>query len=147
MFLNNTLYSNGIYNGSIGIITKIHNEESIDVTFLTKTGLTIVTVNKTTDRFNYNGQPASRHQFPIQNAFALTVHKTQALTLLHITISLDSQMFAPGQAYVAISRGKTWDSINLIGLDYDAFKTDESIVIEYERLQVKYDQLVASFRI
>jgi hypothetical protein len=147
MFLNNTLYSNGIYNGSIGIITKIHNEESIDVTFLTKTGLTVITVNKTTDRFNYSGQPASRHQFPIQNAFALTVHKTQGLTLLCITISLDSQMFASGQAYVAIGRAKTWDSVNLIGLDHNAFKTDESIVLEYERLQVKYDQLIASFRI
>ncbi|GBB91204.1 hypothetical protein RclHR1_01840001 [Rhizophagus clarus] len=123
MFLNNTLYNNGIYNGSIWIITKIHDEKSIDVAFLTRTGLTVVTVNKTTDRFNHNGQPASRQQFPIQNAFALTVHKTQALTLLNITISLDLQMFAPGQAYVAISHVKTWDSLNLIGLEYDAFKT------------------------
>jgi ATP-dependent DNA helicase PIF1 len=146
IFLNNTSFNNGIYNGTIGIITKIHGEISIDVAFLTKTGLSIITVNKTTDRFNYNGQPASRHQFPIQNAFALTVHKTQSLTLIHITISLDSQMFAPGQAYVAISHGKTWDSINLIGLDYSAFKTDEHIVLENERLQIKYEQLVASFR-
>ncbi|GBC05190.1 hypothetical protein RclHR1_00610002 [Rhizophagus clarus] len=148
MFLNNTLYNNCIYNGSIGIITKIHDEKSIDVAFLTKTGLTVITVNKTTDRFNYNSQPASRQQFPIQNAFALTVHKTQALILLNITISLDSQIFASGQAYMAISHAKTWDSLNLIGLEYDAFKTDEQIMIlEYERLQVKYDQLVSSFKI
>ena len=73
MFLNNTLYENGICNGSIGIIIKIHNEEMIDVVFPTKTGLCYITVNKTVDRFNYNGQPA---QFPIQNAFALTAHKT-----------------------------------------------------------------------
>jgi len=76
MFLNNTLYENGVCNGSIGIIIKIHNEESIDVAFPTKTGIIYITVNKTTDRFDYNGQPASRHQFSIQNAFALTVHKT-----------------------------------------------------------------------
>jgi hypothetical protein len=55
-------------------------------------------------------------------------------------------MFAPGQAYVAISCAKTWDSINLIGLDYSAFETDEGIVLEYEQLQLKYEQLVASFR-
>src|SRR6266496_2968321 len=60
MFLNNTLYENGICHSSIGIIMKIHNEESIDVAFLTKTGLCYVTVNRTIDRFNYNGQPASR---------------------------------------------------------------------------------------
>jgi ATP-dependent exoDNAse (exonuclease V) alpha subunit len=92
MFLNNTLYENGIYNGSIGIIIKIHNEKSIDAAFLTKNGLCYITINRTTDRFNYNGQPASRSQFSIQNAFALTMHKTQGLTLPHITVLLDSQM-------------------------------------------------------
>src|ERR1043165_6742874 len=144
MFLNNTLYDNGICNGSIGIIMKIHNEKSIDAAFPTKTGLCYITINKTTDRFNYNGQPASRHQFPIQNAFALTVHKTQGLTLPDITVSLDSQMFAQGQAYVAISRAKTWNSLDLTALDRNAIKTDEQIIAEYERLQQKYDQLVAS---
>ena len=107
MFLNNTLYENGIYNSSISIIIKIHDEKSIDAAFLTKNGLCYITINRTTDRFNYNGQPASRNQFPIQNAFALTVHKTQGLTLPHITVSLDSQMFATGQSYVAISHAKT----------------------------------------
>ena len=39
--------------------------------------VTILCQIKSTDRFNYNGQSALRHQFSIQNAFALTVHKTQ----------------------------------------------------------------------
>ena len=56
MFLNNTLYENGIYNGSIGVVIKIHNKQSIDATFVTKNGLSCVTINRTTDRFNYNGQ-------------------------------------------------------------------------------------------
>jgi len=51
-----------------------------------------------------NGNPASRYQFPLQNSFALTVHKTQGLTLPKITVSVDQDMFAPGQAYVAMSR-------------------------------------------
>jgi len=59
MFLNNTLYENGIYNVSIGIIMKVHmkSQESIDVAFLTRNGLCYVTINKTTK--------ASRRQFPI----------------------------------------------------------------------------------
>ena len=145
MFLNNTLYDNRICNSSIGIIIKIHNEESIDVAFLTKNGLYYITVNKTTDRFNYNGQPASRHQFPIQNAFSLTVHKTQGLTLPHVTTPLDSQMFTTGLAYVAISHAKTWKSLTLTALDYNAIKTDEQVIIEYNRLQEKYNRLVSSF--
>src|ERR1700733_7844512 len=58
-------------------------------------------------------------------AFALTVHKTQGLTLPHTTVSLDSQMFATGQSYVAISRVKTWDALNLTALDRNSIKTDE----------------------
>ncbi|PKY57323.1 hypothetical protein RhiirA4_280730, partial [Rhizophagus irregularis] len=76
-----------------------------------------------------------RHQFSIQNAFALTVHKTQGLTLPDVTVPLDSQMFAAGQAYVAISRAKTWDSLTLTALDFDSIKTDEKVIMEYSRLQ------------
>jgi ATP-dependent exoDNAse (exonuclease V) alpha subunit len=47
MFLNNTLYDNGICNGSIGIITKIRSEDFVDVAFPTKTGLCYVTITKT----------------------------------------------------------------------------------------------------
>ena len=43
--------------------------------------------------------PASRSQFPIQNAFALTVHKTQCLTLPHTSLTVDENMFAAGQVY------------------------------------------------
>ncbi len=35
---------------------KIHNKESIDVAFPTKAGLTYITVNKITNRFDYNEQ-------------------------------------------------------------------------------------------
>ena len=37
---------------------------------------------------------AKRIQFPLQNAFALTIHKTQGLTLSHITLSLNESIFA-----------------------------------------------------
>ncbi len=55
-------------------------------------------------------------------------------------------MFATGQSYVAISRAKTWDSLNLISLEREAIKTDEQIIKEYQRLQYKYDHLVTSFK-
>lgn len=75
----------------------------------------------------------------------MTVHKTQSLTLPDITISLDSQMFAPGQSYVAISRAKTWDSLTITALDFDSIKTDEQVIVEYQQLQHKYNKLLSSF--
>jgi ATP-dependent exoDNAse (exonuclease V) alpha subunit len=54
-------------------------------------------------------------------------------------------MFAPGQAYVAISRAKTWDSLTITALDFDSIKTDEQVIVEYQRLQEKYDKLLSTF--
>ena len=58
---------------------------------------------KSTSSFIINGTPASRIQFPLINAYALTVHKVQGLTLPDISLNLDSQMFEKEQAYVAIT--------------------------------------------
>jgi ATP-dependent exoDNAse (exonuclease V) alpha subunit len=67
-----------------------------------------VVVEKIITYFNMNGVPAQRTQFPLQNAFELTVHKTQGLTLPHTTISLDEQMFTNDKTYVAMSHAKSW---------------------------------------
>jgi hypothetical protein len=39
---------------------------------------------------------------------------------------------APGQTYVAISRAKTWNSLNIIALDPNAIKTGQQIIDEYK---------------
>ena len=87
-----------------------------------------------TGYFHVAGQCASRTQFPLQNAFSLTVHKTQSATLPRTTIDL-SQLFAPGQAYSAMSRCKTWDNVQITGLDRNAFMADPEVIEEYKRLE------------
>src|SRR3989337_2280872 len=92
IFLNNKYFSKGIYNGSIGVILRILNDSLVEVVFPVSTGMIIMKVEKDTTYFIVNGASARRTQFPLQNAFALTVHKTQGLTLPHSTISLDTSM-------------------------------------------------------
>ena len=60
-------------------------------------------MKRETVSFIIDGKSSSRCQFPLQNAFALTVHKTQDLTLLEVYLSLDNQIFSAGQAYIALS--------------------------------------------
>jgi Cdc6-like AAA superfamily ATPase len=140
MFLTNKLFNENLCNGSIGVVTKIIDENHIVVMFPVNSGLNEVTVEKITAYFNLNGAPAQRTQFPLQNAFALTVHKTQGLTLPHATVSLDEQMFANGQTYVAMSRAKSWQSLEIRSFDPNAIKVDKEMLVELNRLQQKFDR-------
>ena len=141
MFLTNKLFNEKLCNGSIGIVTKLIDDNNIEVTFPIDSGLVQVTVKKITTYFNLNGVPAQRTQFLLQNAFALTVHKTQGLTLPHTTISLDEQMFANGQAYVAMSRATSWKNIEIRSFNPNTIKVDNEMLAELNRLQQKFDNM------
>jgi ATP-dependent exoDNAse (exonuclease V) alpha subunit len=136
MFLNNSQYKHKISNGTIGIITDIDIElQEIRCAFCVQNAIVDMAVKKCTSSFIINGAPASRTQFPLINAFAVTVHKVQGLTLPDISLNLDSQMFERGQAYVAISRCSNWNDVKIRSLSREAFIVDESMIKEYERLE------------
>ena len=72
---------------------------------------------------------------PLQNAFALTVHKTQGITLPQTSLYLDNQMFSPGQSYTALSRCQSWNDIQILSISPEASLVDERVKKEYARLE------------
>ena len=136
MFLENSLINLDICNGSMGIILD-SNPQLLNVlaAFPTRNGIEQISVTLTSQQFFMDGAPAMHKQFPLQNAFALTVHKTQGLTLPSICVELDETIFAPGQAYVALSRAKSWNDIHISSLRLDAFHTNQDVQDEYNRLE------------
>ncbi|GBB87368.1 hypothetical protein RclHR1_13810001 [Rhizophagus clarus] len=136
MYLKNDISNHKICNGTIGIVTDINLEKlEVRVVFSIIGGIVDIVIKKDTATFFIDGKPSSRCQFPLQNSFALTVHKTQGLTLPEVSLSLDNQIFAEGQAYVAISRCSNWSKVHIASLNPGAFITDQLMIKEYERLE------------
>ena len=67
---------------------------------------------------------SSFKQFPLKLGWAVTIHKAQGLTLESCSIDLGDGAFATGQTYVALSRCKTLNSVNL----YQELKERDALV-------------------
>ena len=52
-------------------------------------------------------------QFPMKLAWAVTIHKGQGKTYDRVSIDFGAGMFAPGQAYVALSRCRSLEGLSL----------------------------------
>ena len=110
-------------NGTIGRVVDL-NDEFIEVELLSEPhkGTTVGVKRESWDRYQYKWNDKRRtidirtigtyRQLPFILAWAVTIHKAQGLTLDDVNIDLGRGTFAPGQAYVALSRCRTMDGIS-----------------------------------
>ena len=77
---------------------------------------------------------ASYSQVPLCLAWAITIHKSQGMTLDAAEIDL-SHTFETGQGYVALSRLRSLDGLKLLGLNKNSLLLDEWVFRIDQRLQ------------
>ena len=51
-------------------------------------------------------------------------------------MTINENMFAPGQTYIAISRASSWEKLDILSFDFDCLKIDKDVVSEYRRLNL-----------
>ena len=96
-------------------------------------------------RHEVNGVGECRRlQLPLKLAWTITIHKSQGLTLDAVQVSL-SGIFAPGQAYVALSRARSKEGLEIVGWDGKVVKVDAAVSAFYEKTVVVQQDVWTAF--
>jgi ATP-dependent DNA helicase PIF1 len=79
---------------------------------------------------------------PLILAWAITIHKSQGITLERAEIDVGSDIFENGQTYVALSRVKSLDGLYLTSFDVSKIKVSEKVIKFYEKLKGNKEKVV-----
>lgn len=123
MLIINLDVENGFVNGSRGVVVDIYEPghelytQGAVVVQFANGSLKVIKHHKQSfkDDNSSTDSPdrASRIQYPLKLAYALTVHKSQGLSIDYLEVDLKG-CFTAGQAYVALSRATSFDKLRVI---------------------------------
>jgi len=110
-------------NGSLGVVVDFEPGTEYPVVEF-KNGRIVTMQPDTWELRDGDKKRASITQIPLRLAWAITVHKSQGMTLDAARIDL-RKAFVEGMGYVALSRVKNLDSLYLIGINRMALQVSE----------------------
>jgi len=105
-------------NGTTGVVTRMDDDgievatdsgEELSVGFDTWTAYRRIKVDKEIRR----EEAGSMSQLPVRLGWAITIHKSQGMTLDSVVFNAPRSLFAAGQAYVGLSRARSLERLLL----------------------------------
>ncbi|GMO64004.1 MAG: hypothetical protein Ta2D_10850 [Rickettsiales bacterium] len=138
MMLKNSYGEKGIMNGSLGIVQSFSKSGFPMVKFTNGEIIEITPEEWSIEKFNHDtGEveiEASMMQVPLLLAWAITVHKSQGMTLEKIKCDL-GRAFTDGQIYVAVSRVKSLDGLYIESFDRNKIRANKKVIEFYKRIK------------
>ncbi|KAL9845955.1 ATP-dependent DNA helicase PIF1 isoform 1-T1 [Geothlypis trichas] len=134
MLAKNLDVSQGLVNGARGVVVGFESEQKglPKVRFLC--GVTqLIKMEKWVIK-GPSGVHLSRQQLPLKLAWAISIHKSQGMSLDCVEISL-SRVFESGQAYVALSRARSLAGLRVLDFDPKAVRADPAVLHFYRHLR------------
>ena len=131
----------GYVNGTLGRVVRF--EEGYPV-IETTDGEQIVMKTTTWEIVEDKKILASIEQLPLRLAWAITVHKSQGMSLDAAEIDL-SKAFVYGQGYVALSRVRSLDGLKVLGMHPNALQVDPKVVQQDKRFHEQSDAAETAF--
>jgi ATP-dependent exoDNAse (exonuclease V) alpha subunit len=130
----------GYVNGTVGEVVGF-NSDGFPVV-QTKEGKEFVAIPQPWAIEDQGKVVAEIYQVPLRLAWAVTIHKSQGMTLDSAHIDL-SQAFVPGQGYVALSRVRTLEGLYLKGINQQALQVHPGVLTFDQKLQELSDIMTA----
>ena len=116
----------GYVNGTTGMVTGFDKDTKMPIVKLSNNRLIDVARENWVVE-NAKGEVSAKvSQLPLRLAWAITIHKSQGMTLQSAEIDL-SKTFESGQGYVALSRIKSLQGLRLMGINDMALQVDPLI--------------------
>ncbi|MFA5946819.1 MAG: helix-turn-helix domain-containing protein [Patescibacteria group bacterium] len=127
MFTRNN-FDDGYVNGTTGEVEGFSRDTGFPIV-KTRSGRTIEAKPASWAIEGESRSLAAISQIPLRLAWAMTVHKSQGMSLDAAYVDL-SGAFAFGQGYVALSRVRTLDGLFLGGLNERALEVDQNVLVQ-----------------
>lgn len=134
MFVKNN-FDAGYANGTLGIVRNLEGSSGGPVVETLTGKLIDVPVESWT--IEEDGKvKAELKQYPLRLAWAITVHKSQGMSLDAVEVDL-SRAFEKGMGYVALSRVRSWNGLTILGFNDKALLVDPEVLSYDSQLREK----------